>query len=58
MSEQKKAIIFARVSTKRQESEGLSLREIQLPQARKYAKEHGLNVVKEYVVGETGGGQC
>lgn len=55
MSERKKAIIFARVSTKRQENEGLSLREIQLPQARKYAEKHGLDVVKEYVVGETGG---
>lgn len=55
MGECKKAIIFARVSTKRQEKEGLSLREIQLPQARKYAKEHNLKVVKEYIVGETGG---
>lgn len=51
----KKAIIFARVSTKRQEKEGLSLREIQLPQARKYAEKHNLKVVKEYIVGETGG---
>ena len=53
----KKAIIFVRVSTKRQEKEGLSLRKIQLPKAREYAKKHGLTVVKEFIVGETGGDQ-
>ena len=51
-----KAIIFARVSTKRQENEGLSLEEIQLPNARKYAEAKGLNVIKEFKISETGGG--
>lgn len=49
-----RAIIFARVSTKRQEAEGLSLEEIQLPQAREYARKKGLNVVKEFKFSETG----
>ncbi len=49
----KKAIIFARVSTKRQEQEGLSLKEIQLPRMRKYAKEKGFEVVREFVFQET-----
>ena len=51
----KKAIIFARVSTKRQEKEGLSISEIQLPKAHEYAKRNGLEVVKEFAIGETGG---
>lgn len=51
----RKAVLFARVSTARQEKEGLSLREIQLPKIRAYAKEHNLEVVKEYAIGETGG---
>lgn len=49
------AILFARVSTARQEKEGLSLDEIQLPKMRDYATRQGLNIVKEYKVGETGG---
>ena len=49
-----KAIIFARVSTKRQENEGLSLEEIQLPRARDYARDNNLNVVKEFKISETG----
>lgn len=48
-------IIFARVSTARQEKEGLSIDEIQLPRARQYAKDNGLIVIKEYAIGETGG---
>jgi len=40
----KKAVILARVSTKRQEEEGLSLKDIQLPVLRKYAQEHGFTV--------------
>lgn len=40
----KKAVILARVSTKRQEEEGLSLKEIQLPVLRQYAKEHDFEV--------------
>lgn len=54
-NEDNRCIIFARVSTARQEKEGLSIDEIQLPRARQYAKEHGLIVVKEYAIGETGG---
>lgn len=49
-----KAIILARVSTKRQENEGLSLEEIQLPRLREYANEKDLNVVKEFKFSETG----
>ena len=49
-----KAIIFARVSTKRQETEGLSLEEIQLPRAREYTREQGLDVIKEFKISETG----
>ena len=51
-----KGIIFARVSTDRQEKEGLSLEEIQLPKMREYAKEKDIEVVAEYAIGETGGG--
>lgn len=39
-----KAVILARVSTKRQEEEGLSLKDIQLPALRSYAKEHDFSV--------------
>ena len=51
-----KGIIFARVSTDRQEKEGLSLEEIQLPKMREYAEEKGIKIVAEYAIGETGGG--
>ncbi len=51
----RKAIIFARVSTARQEKEGLSLDKIQIPAAKRWAKEHNLEVVKTYVIQETGG---
>lgn len=51
----RKAVLFARVSTARQEKEGLSLQKIQLPKMRDYAKEHNLEIVKEYAIGETGG---
>ncbi len=51
----RKAVIFARVSTSRQGREGLSLSEIQLPRMREYAKEHNLEIVREYKVSETGG---
>lgn len=50
-----KAIIFARVSTARQEKEGLSLDEIQIPRAEKYAKERNLEVVETFRIGESGG---
>jgi site-specific DNA recombinase len=48
-----KAIIIARVSTARQEKEGLSLTEIQLPAQRKYAEEKGFEVVREFTFNET-----
>ena len=52
---ERKAIIFARVSTARQEKEGLSLKEIQVPAAVEYAEKHGLKVIKTFAIGETGG---
>lgn len=48
-----KAVILARVSTMRQEKEGLSLKDIQLPHLREYAQEKGLEVVKEFVFSES-----
>lgn len=51
----RKAVLFARVSTTRQEKEGLSLNDIQIPRMREYAKEHDLEIVREYRVSETGG---
>ena len=44
-----KAVILARVSTLRQEKEGLSLQDIQLPILRDYAKDHDFEVDKEFV---------
>lgn len=52
---ERKAIIFARVSTARQEKEGLSLKEIQVPAAVEYAEKHNLKVIKTFAIGETGG---
>lgn len=52
---ERKAIIFARVSTARQEKEGLSLKEIQVPAAVEYAEKRNLKVVKTFAIGETGG---
>ncbi|MBP9773116.1 MAG: recombinase family protein [Candidatus Peribacteraceae bacterium] len=49
-----KAVILARVSTKRQEDEGLSL-DNQLETLRGYAKEKQLEVVKEFVFQESAG---
>jgi len=49
----RKAIILARVSTKRQEQEGLSLEDIQLPEMREYAELHDFEIVKEYVFSES-----
>jgi site-specific DNA recombinase len=48
-----KAVILARVSTMRQEKEGLSLKEIQLPVLRDYAKDKGLEVEQEFVFSES-----
>lgn len=49
----RKAVILARVSTRRQEQEGLSLEEIQLPEMREYAELHDFDVVHEYVFSES-----
>ncbi|MCX7997064.1 MAG: recombinase family protein [Patescibacteria group bacterium] len=49
----KKAVILARVSTLRQEKEGLSLQDIQLPILRDYAKDNDLEVVREFVFSES-----
>lgn len=51
----RKAVVFARVSTARQEKEGLSLTEIQIPRAEEYAKKNGLKIDKIFSVSETGG---
>ena len=52
---QEEAVVFARVSTVRQEKEGLSLKEIQLPDAEKYATRNNLKIVKVFAISETGG---
>ena len=44
-----KAVILARVSTLKQEKEGLSLKDIQLPELRDYAVKKDFEVVKEFV---------
>ena len=49
----KKAVILARVSTLRQEKEGLSLQDIQLPILRDYSKDNDLEVDKEFVFSES-----
>ena len=49
----RKAVILARVSTRRQEQEGLSLEDIQLPQMREYAEVHDFEIVKEYTFSES-----
>ena len=49
----KKAVVFARVSTLRQEKEGLSLEEIQLPKLRDYALQNGYEIVKEFIISES-----
>ncbi len=51
----RKAVVFARVSTARQEKEGLSLTEIQIPRAEEYAKKNGLEIDRIFSVSETGG---
>ena len=48
-----KAVILARVSTLRQEKEGLSLKDIQLPILRDYTKDNDLEVVREFVFSES-----
>ena len=49
----KKAVIIARVSTSRQEQEGLSLHEMQVPRLEKYAKENNIEIVKRFVFSES-----
>ena len=48
-----KAVILARVSTVRQEKEGLSLKDIQLPALREYAQNKELEVEREFVFSES-----
>lgn len=48
----KKVVIFARVSTSKQEEEGLSLNN-QLYILRTYAKDHNFEVIKEFVYSES-----
>lgn len=50
-----KAVILARVSTIKQEKEGLSLKEIQLPVLREYANDQGFDIDREFVFAETAG---
>lgn len=47
-TELKKGIILARVSTPKQEKEGLSLKELQLPTLRSYCRDNGIVIAKEY----------
>ena len=49
-----KAVLLARVSTKKQEDEGLSL-DNQEEALKNYAKEHGMEVVKDFVFQESAG---
>lgn len=48
-----KAVILARVSTLRQEKEGLSLKDIQLPILRDYARDNGFEIDSEFVFSES-----
>lgn len=48
-----KAVILARVSTLRQEKEGLSLKDIQLPILRDYARDNGFEIDREFVFSES-----
>ena len=48
-----KAVILARVSTLKQEKEGLSLKDIQLPELREYATKKDFEVAKEFVFSES-----
>ena len=48
-----KAVILARVSTLKQEKEGLSLKDIQLPELRDYAVKRDFEIVKEFVFSES-----
>ena len=47
------AVILARVSTSRQEKEGLSLREIQIPLLQEYAQNKGFSVIREFTFSES-----
>lgn len=53
--DKKKGVIFARVSTLRQEKEGLSLQKNQVPEAKKYAERKNIEIVQTFAVSETGG---
>jgi DNA invertase Pin-like site-specific DNA recombinase len=47
-----KAVILARVSTIRQEREGLSIREIQIPRLEEYCDRNEIEIAKEFVFSE------
>lgn len=49
----RKAVILARVSTLRQEKEGLSLQDIQLPILRDYARDTDFEIDREFVFSES-----
>ena len=49
----KRAVILARVSTLRQEKEGLSIDSIQLPKIHEYIKQKGIETVREFTFSET-----
>lgn len=48
-----RAVILARVSTIKQEQEGLSLTEMQLPALREYAQSKGFEIAQEFVFQES-----
>ena len=52
-NELKRGVILARVSTPKQEQEGLSLQELQLPTLRSYCFEQRITVDKEFVFQES-----
>tara|TARA_B100001750_G_scaffold145115_1_gene115893 strand:+ start:2963 stop:4495 length:1533 start_codon:yes stop_codon:yes gene_type:complete len=52
--QQRKAVLFARVSTKDQEEQGHSL-PAQTEKLRAYASKNGMTIIKEFVFQETGG---
>ena len=52
-SELKKGVILARVSTPKQEHEGLSLNELQVPTLQTYCKDEGILIEKEFIFQES-----
>jgi len=52
-AELKKGILLARVSTIKQEQEGLSLNELQVPTLRTYCRDEGILIEKEFIFQES-----